>query len=520
MTDTTYIVPASNNIDDTQVIQSYLNNGALIKGRILLTSNQTYIITRQGTIGILGIKNRDVYGYCLKIPSNVIFDLNGSTLKLANNQDACIIVNDNPDSNLSGNNNIKITNGILDQNNTNQSNTYYQGGMYLGKVKNSFIENITVKNARMYAFRIMGCENTHFNNLKAINIHGYGFYIGQPIQLPDCPNDLTVRNCTFGLIHAENCISGYFYPQSGISTETVGNSYHITAENCTFETIIDNQTVGGKIAGPSKNLFINKIIADGSPTKLQHNPTFIKINTILSSNTLEAALSLIECQYVQIDQVFADNCGLNFLDGQIIWLNGEEVQINSLIINKGHSKVTTTVKEQSKYLYINNYQSFDCIGELDIRGNVNIINATIIKSSNLSGDYRGIGIYNESAMCNIGNLTISGNYKNQDYIVSASNLFQLKELFLEGFNENGKVVTLNLGTSTTILNTKLLYKNYTKTIMPVLHFIPINSASRAVTINGYSMSNFDLNIYHTTAKGTEKFILVVDNYIGSTAALS
>lgn len=509
----TYEVPISNNIDDTKIIQSYLDYASVTKGRVLLKPNQTYVLSRQGIIGVLGIKNRDAYGYCLKIPSNVTLDLNGSTLKLSDNQDSCMIINNNPDSDLSGNEGIKIINGILDQNNQHQSNKYFQCGMYLGKVRNSSIENITVKNSRMCGFRIMGCENTYFNNLKATNIQGHGFYIGQPKQLPDCPNDLTVRNCNFGTIEAENCVSGYFYPKSAITTETVGNSYHITAENCDFRTIVDKQTVGGKIAGPSKNLTIDKIISDGSIIKLQHNPSFIKINSISAINTLQEALKLIECHDVQIGKVTAYNCGLNYLNGQIIWLNGTNISIDSIDVTDGHSKDTAIVREKSKNLSINNFKSTNCIGEVDIRGNVNINTLIINKDSKLNNNYKGIGIYNESSICNIENLNVSGNFKYNDFIVSSSKFLNIKRINLDGVDENGRIITLKPGISTTIPNTKLLSKTYTKTIVPVIRFIPLNSSSKNINVIEYSILNSNLTIKHSNAIGTEQFKLIIDEYI-------
>jgi len=488
-------VPNPTGGDDTDLIQSYLNLGQLQKRAVKLKPNKTYIVYRKGTKAIRDTIYSYTYGYSLIIPNGVTFDLNGSTIKLANGQDSLILLNENPNATSVAtaciDENIHIKNGTLDQNNTNQTSTYYQGGIYFAKVKNSSLVNLKVINARIDGFRIMGCRNCHFDKLYAKDIQGHGFYIGRK---DSTGYDLCLYDCTFGIISGENCTTGFWNPPADAGTQNDGNSIHFMAANTTVDTMIDkNTTLGIKIAGGSaggsKELQIGKIIANGSPVKFQHVPQRVQVGLIDVSNSPTWAVAMIDPNNLQIGKINCYNCfTTDDAAGQVVLCNGTNVTIDDIMLDSCLGGQSVLFQLGSDKYNVKNIRVTNCKGSIEIpsNGTITLGDVSIIKDPAIAADNRGINISGSTAKVHIHRLSMSGNFKYGDYLVSqASKNVKIESITREGVNESGRTITLAAGASTTISGSTLnyIYKVYgSTTILPIIRFVPVSSTSAAIAI--------------------------------------
>lgn len=522
-------VPESNGRDDTDVIQSFLYLGKQKKRKVLLKPNQTYIVHRKGIKAIQDTVHKMKYGYSLIVPNGVTFDLNGSTIKLAANQDSLILVNEHPDATTDVEScidkEIHIMNGVLDQNNAHQSNNYYQGGIYFSKVKNGSLYNLQVKNARLDGFRIMGLRNCNLDKLFAENIQGHGFYIGRNDKM-----DLRLYNCTIGILSAERCVSGYFNPADSNSIQTDGNSIHFMAVDTTIEALIDKNTdLGIKIAGGSNNLQISRIMCDGSPVKFQHKPNRIQIGLISVVNSPVWAVAFIDPANVQVGKINCYNCYTSDdPKGSVIVCAGTNVSIDDISLENCASGNSIHFKDEMDNYNIKMARLINSKGSIEVSANgfISFSELSIFRDAKQPGIYRGINVSNVSAILNISSLIISGNYLNDDYIVSQSKYLKIKSIIKDGINESGRIISLDDGSNSTLISGNAInyvYKTYGSiTILPIIQFIPVSSASRDIIINGYKINptTLDLTIYHTKATGSEKFIMNISEYTGGDVQFS
>jgi hypothetical protein len=526
MADIALQVPNSTGGDDTDLIQSYLNLGKTQKRTVLLKPNQTYTVYRKGTKIIRDTVSLRNHGYSLIVPNGVTFDLNGSTIKLANGQDSLILVNENPDAtsdaNLCTDQNIHIRNGVLDQNNTNQTSAYYQGGIYFAKVQNGSLINLKVINARLDGFRIMGCRNCYFDKLYAKDVQGHGFYIGR-IDSPGY--DLRLYDCTFGTISGENCTTGFWNPTSDASVQNDGNSIHFMAVNTTVNTLIDkNTSLGIKISGGSEEVIIDKIIANGSPIKFQHTPHRIQVNSINVSNVPNTwAVAFIEADNVQVGKINCYNCLTqdNAVDN-VLWFSGTNVSIDDIVLDSCKGGGSVIFRTDADRYNIKHIRMTNCTGSVEIpcNGSITIGDFTINKDVSLPATYRGVNITGSTKL-RIKTLSMSGNFLNGTYVVSTSSTdVKIQTFIKEGVNESGRTVTLAQFGSTVISGStlKYLYTVYGSiTLLPLIRFIPVSAAAMAITIQRYKINaaSGDITLYHTSAAGGEQFIMEITGYTGS-----
>jgi hypothetical protein len=169
--DTRYLGPLATGTADTATIQALIDAANTAGGgTILLRSGQTYVTT----------------GLVMK--SNVILDLNGSTIKLANSTSASVIATLNYATLIGGDTtggatNFVIRNGTLDGNKTNQAGTASTFAPVLGIYGYYYtLENLTICNG--YG---TGLDTQWSTNSAFINPHGFMSFI----------HHLIIQNCAY-----------------------------------------------------------------------------------------------------------------------------------------------------------------------------------------------------------------------------------------------------------------------------------------------------------------------------------
>ena len=524
-----FIAPYPTGLNDTMLIQEKINLAKVKGGIVKLQANQVYKLNRQGVKSFKRVNNTLYpYGYCLEIPSNVTLDLNGSTLFVNKNQDSAIVINENPD--CSGNfdnyndRNITIKNGVLNQNMENQSNTYWQCGIYLASVTDFKIKNIKILNANMCGLKLDKVNNGYIDNLIISNIKGHGCYWGNKVDY-----DLMVRNITVGYMLVENCKSDYCFPPMASTTIADGNSLHFMGENCSFRHFVDKNThMGTKISNECKNINFEYVYVENSGFKFQDHgiketrPKYINIGTIDIYNCIEGNFRIETAEQISVNTINMYNCTANKYN--LMWFSGENININNINLIGCSGTKGVLFRSDANNVNIGNFiinSNVSC--ELS-KGSMIDINKLTLKRDNITDETWQRGLNNVGSNCNIGTVYVYGENEKYLYnapicasIVNNEGSYKIGNIFFDGIDLNGKVISLNKGTKTTISDRCIYTNNYGTNIYlyPLISLIPQNTESRKITLDYIITNNGSIVINHSQATGTEKFILKVDKYITS-----
>ncbi|WP_418223582.1 hypothetical protein [Clostridium isatidis] len=151
-------------VDNTIAIQNGLNN----KGWVRITKPGTYLISSS-----------------LVIDSNTKFELyDGVTIKLKSGTSKYMLINKDQ---INGNENIEVNGGTWDvDGNNNPATGIYPTGypghaIFFNKVKNIKYKNITVKNAKKYAFLTVECDGFIADNIN-FNTFSDGLHFQPPLK--------------------------------------------------------------------------------------------------------------------------------------------------------------------------------------------------------------------------------------------------------------------------------------------------------------------------------------------------
>lgn len=236
--------------DDTAAIQNALDSTAALGGGVVIgRRDATYLVDSVGSKDFIGSSGSpQSVAYCLKIPSNVLADFAGATIRLTAGTAAVLVSNDNSADTTDSD--LGIINAVLDGNNVSLA----ASGLALVWMQgvSRLRINVTVKNVKHIAGYFVNIDDSYFDRLELDTCEGQGFILGVPTS------GLDVRNSHIGLVHCRN-----------VTTESEpnfpGNPFYGVLTNCTVDTINCEDAIAGvKLDGPSADVAIGKIVLDGS----------------------------------------------------------------------------------------------------------------------------------------------------------------------------------------------------------------------------------------------------------------
>lgn len=523
LADIVTLVPKSNGIDDTLIIQNAIENAKTTSGIVKFAQNQVYILTKQGTTGYFnGSANIQQTGYCLKIPSNITLDLNGSTLKLANNQNADIIINEKSSINNYADQNISIKNGILDGNKVNQGTAEgtFSNVLRLISIDGLYIDNLKIINGRGVASSIQMCKNGYIGKFNVENTDGFSVIFG--LNYTGATYDMMVYNFDIECLTSKN--AAYFYT-SDTNKEYVGNSFVIVGENIRVGTIKDIYTQGGKIQTFSKNVFVENYYSEGDNSVLKvqgestdgiYKPKNITINNVIAKFHTSQVVYLNEVENVSINSIKISN---STSSTHFVFVNGINVFINDLQIIDCTIGYPLSVKDNSKNIKINN---------------LTVINAekAILLSAGSETTFGNIYFSKKTGVASFYALEVNANCKvkidslkiipNGDSIWRTINIrskyVSINQIIIDGMETlDHTLITLANGTTTTTIANAVTVASYGTDISfrPVIKLVPYSVSAKTLGIPIYcATSDGELKLYHNSAVGTEKYIASVVKYIG------
>jgi hypothetical protein len=496
--------------DDTAAIQAALDSGAK---RISFVEGETYLVSQTGTKTIVSTANR----FCLDVPSSVEIDGHFATIKLANSQNATILVNQN--AGTTRDSRIKIRNLNLDGNQANQT-TPATGEMpviRLWDVTKCLLQNINVENARDYAGRFLKCTRTEFFNLNCYSSYGDGWSFG--LSADSQP----LVDCKIDNIHAESCLGTY--------GSLEGNPQLFVVQNCVVGKISGRDSGGGiKIQDASADSTFDSLLFTGntngtsnSGVKVQGNngaslyPKNINIGQIVSRNAWGTGLFINHVDSVSIGSYMgfengngggsgSDEYGVDICPsaggGQ------ERIQIGSIYSEDNGDEVS--VRINGDHVSIRDIQLRDSVDvgvQITSTGRVNIgtikhtdsgSNTTFVVKIDGNGEHNIDSIETNLAhSTSQTRVLINGQYF--DVRIGSIRLGSTDSL-------EGVVQLTNAASSTSVTNGHT-YRQYVggsgSYFHPIIQILPFDSSARA--LGGYSYSVTDgssgtgFTINHATA---------------------
>ena len=334
-----YDVVGDGATNDTAAIQSAIDAASAAGGGTVIGHKRdTYLIYFTGEQP--GYPGATPYRYCLRVPSNVTLDLQGGALKLADAQNASLIMNANTED---GNTdvNISILSMVLDNNRTKQTESFNgsQAALYFYGVGNLRVVGIKVKDAYIYAGRFQNVYNSFFDKLTCKGSSGTCWNFGHS-SVRGVPFDL--RDSIIGDVSAEGG-EGRFTrfaagsPFVGAFKRVKINS--ITSRNC---------AAGVKIQGGSEDVTIDSVVThgganstDNSGMKIQGDsaqtpeqaPKRITVNSVVSEGHGGAGLYIQDAMDVHVLSYTGRNNsgrGKQIASYPDVWLHGTNITIDDI----------------------------------------------------------------------------------------------------------------------------------------------------------------------------------------------
>ncbi len=225
--------------------------------------NATYLVSFTGNKTIVQGDGPFYQRYCLQIMSNTTLDLEGSTLRLANGQNASILINQHPFFGDTTDTKITVEDGTFDGNHLNQ--TYPASGstscLFLSNCTEVTNVDLTFNNVRDLAVYWQKVSNSYADQLDCSSSDGDGFFFG--FYSPTSSYDARVYNIHVGTVVANNCLNNTYIVGSFIRQ---GNPVLINAVNSTFDLMQASGCGGGfKVSEGSLNDTIGEADFVGTP---------------------------------------------------------------------------------------------------------------------------------------------------------------------------------------------------------------------------------------------------------------
>lgn len=320
--------------DDTAALQSALDSGA---SRVVCRAGAVYLVSRSGWKTV----NLWKANYCLSLPAGVELDLNGSTIRLADGANACVVVAGGQDDRPVVAS--KLQNGVIDGNRNGQTYTTdsIMPCIYMQGCRELVVDSVTVREARDYCGFFVACVNSRFTNLSALGSDGQGWEFGTAARSQQ------LVNCFIDNIYGERC--------TGLRSNTQpGNPATFTLVDCVVGNAIGrNCGAGFKIEANTRNVAFGQLVFDGSPvgaepaygtlnsgTKIQGGvvggvtmtPQGVSIGAVISSNCAGTGLYLELCRDCSVGNYHGTNNGIGAKAAAgDVWLGGARCRIGSII---------------------------------------------------------------------------------------------------------------------------------------------------------------------------------------------
>jgi hypothetical protein len=264
--------------DDTAEIQAALDSGAKV---VRLAPGSTYIVSQAGTKTIQTVAHR----YCLLIPDGVYLDLNGSTLKLSDSQNAAVVMN--ATAGTTQNTDLGVGNGVIDGNQANQTSPG-AGDMpcvFFYDVMRPTVKDLRAKNVRQYAGRFLACYEGYFNNLRCDDSDGDGWSFG----VNGTAGENRVFRSFIDNIYSENCTNGGY-------GSLQGNPALFTVVECSVGKVVGKNCGGGiKIQDSSSDSTFGQLLFESTSNGSTNSGTKIQGTSVSgrSSPSLARGKALI-----------------------------------------------------------------------------------------------------------------------------------------------------------------------------------------------------------------------------------
>ena len=382
---------------NTAEIQDIINTSHL-KGTIYFPNTETNIYEIDNT---------------LFIPSNTtILFAEGVKLKMANGINKVMITNAD---HVGGNEYIKITNGIFDQNPANQ--TIYKSALLFKNLDNSIFENCNILETRfdgtyvgVGAFSMDGCSKNRIINCQVHNSGDEGIYLVNCFNnlvsgghYGDCQNGSGVAcgetgaNNIFENVTSENCVGSNF---------SINNPYSIVKNCISLNGLGNNSITLGHTGAPASYSIVEGCFVKGN----------IEGEGGIRVLGGSVGCSIINNRVEDITNVIKGAIGIGVSD------NGKE----TLIANN-------RIKNCVFGIYaVGNNQINNNIIELCLNSGITIMDGKTSIISNNTSKNNGKGGLGYGIYSNAGNnqITISGNSCYDDQIIKS----QQRGLYTDGSN--------------------------------------------------------------------------------------
>lgn len=235
--------------DDTAAIQAALN--ASPAGSVVQAApGKTYLISSAGTLGVQ-VPSGGISGQaaCLRVPSGIVLDMAGSTLKLRpGTVSAYMVINAHPSA-AGGDTECGLMNATLDGSHIAASGCSL---LTLTGVIRPLLRNVTVENGTYQGIFCFHDSFGTFDHISAHDFQGQGLQFGTPSGKAN-----GVYDSTFTTITAQNITSLGTFSQPG-------NSFDAVLVRCTVGEIdADNCAAGVKIQGPGTDDTIGVVRVTG-----------------------------------------------------------------------------------------------------------------------------------------------------------------------------------------------------------------------------------------------------------------
>lgn len=316
--------------DDRASIQSVLNDLSSAGGGICYgVPGKTYVCKKKaGVTKSVGSVTRS---YGLEIPSNVVIDLQGATIKAEAAVDYVLISNPASGTGTANNTSLGIINGTIDYNQASISGAA-QGVAFYG-VRKLQLDKLEIKNGYNIALDLEACDQGSVGRVTFTSCTGAAFYMGGATASGGAACD----KMEVGTIVAYNTAD---HPtNSGLP----GNPCLINATSSQFGSIAAFSSDAGIKVTAGNNLQFGKILYD---TGNKQNSGF-KIQGASETQMIER---------VTVGEVLSKDCpGVGLFS---VWCRN--VQIGSYI-GKGNVSLGLDVDASiSGEVKISNFESIDC----------------------------------------------------------------------------------------------------------------------------------------------------------------
>jgi hypothetical protein len=500
--------------DDTAAIQAAIDAASAAGGgQVVCKSGGTHLLSRAGTKTVLNASgSTNAQGYCLSLPSNVLLDLNGATLRLASGDNA-LVMNATPNATTDAD--LGVVNGTLDGNNVQLSATAL--ALFTGCTRLT-LRHLRVVNSKRYGILTYNNDQTDAHDLVAESCAGNPFSFGQPFA------GKTERDARFGTVMARNIA-----PDAVNPFNAPGNSFYGVLTDSTVGTILaDNCAAGVKIQ-QSVDVLIGQVRVSNGPSensgfKLQDNCVRVTVGEVHCTNEYGLGLRVEDTCVDTTITTYVGNGNATSGVWADVWLDGVRTVIGSLRSrNAGataiNGRATVVQAKLGTVVVINPGQvtgsgSGSSAGITTAGGDIEIINLTVIDDQDASRTLnRGIAVNGASDKLLVHNYTFSSSGGIEMVMASFGGVILNPRLGTDTLY--GEFVPTAAATSTAVANNNIIAPGG-HVLEAIIEVTAMNSAAMTTGIPRRTLTAGTITFRHAAATGSERYAYRIVGYRKST----